>query len=158
MSTTLKVVIAVAVAIVVGLAAGYMLGSGGRGDLKRQLQSAENKLKAATAGANEKVAEQQAKVAKDVRSKSLLRAKVELLWALVELHANNYGTANQHLDVSTRRLAKAKKSADEAEVRKLDKFLADIADAQKLVLRLDPMARSNVERVLIDLRKFPGAR
>jgi|GEM_PF-6542502 hypothetical protein len=158
MSNTLKVVIAVAVAIVVGLVAGYMLGSGGRGDLKRQLKSAENKLKAATAGAKEKVEQQEASVAKDVRSKALLRAKVELLWALVNLHANNYGTANQHLDVSTRRLAKAKKASKGPAVKKLEKFLADIADAQKLVLRLDPMARSNIEGVLVDLRKFPGAR
>ena len=162
MNSTLKTAIAVAAALVVGLLVGYVLGSSGK---RRLAQAVEHTQKRATEA--ESALKQQRndcdRAALAARTaKHVLLTKEQLLRATVELSVNNYGLASQHLGVArghlrslTKALSKGKKKHHEQRAHKL---FEQIAGAQTLVMRLDPMARVQIEQVLAELQKLPGAR
>ena len=162
MNSTLKMVIGVGAALVVGLLVGYVLGSSGKRQLAQTAQREQKRANEADSALKQQRegCERTALAART--GKHVLLTKEQLLKAMVELSVNNYGLASQHLGVArshlrsaTRALKKGKKKQHEKQAEKL---FEQIAGAQTLVMRLDPMARVQIEQVLAELHKLPGAR
>jgi hypothetical protein len=158
MTPTLKVGIALASALLIGLVVGYGLGAAGRGDLEQAAKKAQVNADDAEA-ALKQLQDQQGKKAKKFKtSKLLLRAKEHLLRAALELYANNYGLTSQHLALARKRLRSAKKGLKKRHAKRASELYDRIGQAQTLAMRLDPTARVHIEQILAALQKIPGAR
>jgi len=158
MNNTLKVVIGVGAALVVGLLVGYVLGSLGKRvvantakQLKIRVQEAEGELKQQGQECERKV-----KAAKT--SKQVLLAKERLLWAMLELYANNYGLTSQHLAGARLHLKSAARGLKGQPAKLADQLHDRVGGAQTLAMRLDPMARVQIKEILDELQQLPGAR
>lgn len=158
MSDLLKLIIAGVGALIVGLLAGWGIGGSGKGALEAELaQAKRGKATAATALQEERErCEQQTKTAR--RARYVMLTKEHLLRALVELHASNFGLASQQMADARSRLRSAGKHFEGKQRQRVDKLFEQLANAQTLVMRLDPMARKQVQDLLADLQALPGAR
>lgn len=158
MSNTLKVVIGVAAALLVGLLVGYVVGSSGKRDLQQQVEREKSRGTEAEAALKQQTDECDRKSKAARGSRNLLLAKEQLLRALVELYANNYGLTSQHLGVARSYLRGATAGLSKSHAKTVQDLTSRIEAAQALSLKLDAMARSEVEQILGELQKLPGAR
>jgi len=157
MNNTLKVVIGVAAALVVGLVVGYVLGMSGKRDLTVAVRQEQVRAKEAE-GALKQQADQCERKAREARTgRHLLLCKEQLLRATGELYANNYGLTSQHLAGARRQLKSAMKGLKGAQAKEAENLHERIGGAQTLAMRLDPMARIHIEQILAQLQKLPGA-
>ncbi|MFH1130540.1 MAG: hypothetical protein V1754_04350 [Pseudomonadota bacterium] len=153
-----KIGICVVIGLLLGFVCGYVVGNSGRGELENQVESAkarENSTKEALERETKKHSEQ---IAENGRSKGLILARVDLFQALLELNANNFGLASQHLGAARTRLQSTTKGMDSSKEKRVMDLLNKISDSQTLTMRLDIMARAQVEKILADLQQIPGAR
>lgn len=158
MSNWQKMAIGIAAALVVGLVAGYVLGVSGKGALKEAATKASRQAAAAKQVAQQAADETRRIRTENERRLALLRCKEELLRGLVQMHANNFGIASQHLGAAASRLKKVHATAKEAVKKKIDAILAEIGEAHTLAMRLDPMVRVRMERLVELVHGLPGAR
>ncbi|MCK5798044.1 MAG: hypothetical protein KAI47_12700 [Deltaproteobacteria bacterium] len=158
MSDWLKVVIAVASALLVGLIAGYIWGVSGKGELEVAAQRARAKMSAAELRARASGA--QADTAKKASSRrlALLRGKEELFRALLELKASNFGLAGQHLGYANRQFKKASASSSSTLRGRIEGIRKDLGAAHAKALSLEPVAQVLVESLITEAHQLPGAR
>ena len=90
-------------------------------------------------------------------SKQLLLTKEELLRAVGELYANNYGLTSQHLAQARKKIKAASKGLSKKHAKIAGELFEKIGAAQTLAMRIDPMARVHIEQILAQLLKLPGA-
>lgn len=157
MNNTLKVVIGVAAALLLGLVLGYVVGSMGKRDLAGSLKQAQTRAREADAALKDKEAEceQQARAARV--AKQLLLTKERVLRATVEMYANNYGLTSQHLGAARKHLKSAIRGMKGSRAKDGEDLFERLGNAQTLAMRLDPMARVHLEQILARLQKMPGA-
>ncbi len=158
MSDLLKVVIAVGGALVLGLVIGLVVGYSGKGDLAAVAKAAKQRAETTELTLKEERADCQGKVAKAQLGRQLLLTKAALLRALVELQANNYGLASQHLATARSLVVAARKRIAKKHRPRLKQIYEQMASTQTLVMRLDPMARKYLQDLLAALQSIPGAR
>jgi uncharacterized membrane-anchored protein YhcB (DUF1043 family) len=158
MASSLKAVIGVGAALVVGFVVGYILGHFG----SRELEEALTKAKQRAADAEETQKRESDECAQRERaaktSRQLLLTREELLKAVVELSSNNYGLTSQHLAQARSWLKSAEKGLKPADGKRAREIFDRIGDAQTLAMRLDPLARNHIERILVEMQRLPGAR
>jgi hypothetical protein len=158
MSTTLKALIGVGAALVFGLLGGFLLGRCGKSEaeealLKTKRRAAEIEETAKREGEECAQRDRVARV-----GKQLLLTKEELLRAMLELAANNFGLTSQHLGQARSWLRAAEKNLKPVDAKRARELFDKIGEAQTLAMRLDPMSRVYIERILADLQRLPGAR
>jgi hypothetical protein len=158
MNNTLKVIIAVAAALAVGLVVGLVLGMSGKRDAEAKLAAATRRATEAEQALETESKECSSRVTALTTSRKVLQVKESLLRALVEICANNYGLTSQHLGQARTRLRSAQKKMDKAAAAKAQQIFEEIGNAQTLAMRLDPMAKVSVEKVLAKVSRLPGAR
>ncbi len=148
----------VAAALVVGGLVGYLLGASSKGDLEKALSKAKHRA-ADAAQALERESEQCTARVRKVRTTGLiLKVKEQLLKAVLELSASNYGLASQHMARGRGLLKKAKRGLPKKHQGRAQGIFEKIGDAQTLTMRLDPTARIQIEQIINELHKMPGAR
>ena len=144
--------------MVVGFVVGYILGHFG----SRELEEALTKAKQRAADAEETQKRESDECAQRERaaktSRQLLLTREELLKAVVELSSNNYGLTSQHLAQARSWLRSAEKGLKPADGKRARELYDRIGDAQTLAMRLDPLARNHIERILVEMQRLAGAR
>jgi len=158
MSNSLKVIIAVAGALLVGLVVGFVLGTSGKRDAEAALLEARKKNKDCTETLARNTVECSTKLGQEQASKKLLLAKELMMKGLVELYANNYGLTSQYLGQARQRLKSVGKELSKANQKKVQQIFEQVGNAQTLVMKQDPMARVHIEKVLSAINKLPGAK
>jgi len=158
MSPTLKVGIALVVALLIGFVVGFGLGAAGKREFERGQRREKNRAEEAEAALKQQQGQcsQQAKSCKT--GKQLISAKEQLLRAALELYANNYGLTSQHLAQARQKLRAASKGLNKRHAAQTLELYERVGQAQTLAMRLDPMARVQIEHILADLQQLPGAR
>jgi len=158
MSMSIKAIVTAAGALIVGFLVGFILGRSGKLELEAELLKAK-KRSAEAEDIQKRESEECALRDRAARvTKHLLLTKEEILRATVELSASNFGLTSQHLGQSRSWLKAAEKSMKPADAKRVKKLYDDIGDAQTLAMRLDPTARVQVDQILAELQKLPGAR
>lgn len=158
MSNNLKIVIGAGALFLVGLLVGFVLGSTGKWEAREALKQCKQQATEADNALEEERQECKQETQKAHVSKQLLLTKVELLRAVGELYANNYGLTSQHLARARRSIKSASKGLSKKHTKVTDELFEKIGAAQTLAMRLDPMARVHIEQILAQLQKLPGAR
>lgn len=158
MNSTLKVAISVGVALVVGFIVGYGLGAAGKSQARTAQQLDQRRAEEAEAALKQQAEDCGRKEQAARQSKGLLLAKEHLLRATLELYANNYGLASQHLAHARKRLKQAIKGMQKQQAARAQELFDKIGGAQTLAMRLDPMSRIHIERIVAQISKLPGAR
>ncbi|MCC6750343.1 MAG: hypothetical protein IT371_21945 [Deltaproteobacteria bacterium] len=158
MSDGWKLAAGIVIALLVGVAGGYLLGTLGKGDLSRELVTARSRAQSAEELGRREVARCEGERDAARGGKQVLLARGSLLRALVEVQGNNYGLAGQHLGEARRRLKAAEASLPRAEATRVAALFEQLAATHTLVMRLDPMARTHLDRNLADVERLPGAR
>jgi Tfp pilus assembly protein PilX len=158
MNNTLKVVIGVAAALVVGLVVGYVLGSVGKRDLASAAKREKSRAQEAETALKDREVECEQKARSARIAKQVLLAKEHLLRATVEMYANNYGLTSQQLGIARNHLKSSMRGMKDAPLKLAQELFEEMGNAQTLAMRLDPMARVHIERILAKLQKLPGAR
>lgn len=153
-----KMAIGIASALIVGLVVGYVFGVSGKGALEEAAVKARRVAAAAKQAAEQANAQTQKVRGKQKRRVALLRCKEELLRGLVQMHANNFGIASQHLGAAAQRLKKVRAAVKPPTQKRIDGILAEISQAHTLAMRLDPMVRVRMERLVELVHALPGAR
>jgi mannitol-specific phosphotransferase system IIBC component len=156
MNQYLRLVVAVASALAVGLVVGLVLGMSGKRQTQHDLDAAVRRAKDAEEALKRDSEECRGKVEEGRRSRELLLAKEHLLRSLVELFASNFGLASQHLGQARNRLKSAEAGLGKRELEKVKSLFDQIGGAQTLAMKLDPMARIQIEQILEELQKLPG--
>jgi hypothetical protein len=158
MSPTLKWAIAAAGALLLGLAGGFGLGRAGKIEAEQALQKAKRRADEAEESGKREAEECNQRLLEARTAKQLLLSKEELLRAVVELTSNNFGLTSQHLAQARSWLRSAQKGIKAGDQPKAKALFDRIGEAQTLAMRLDPMARVQIEQILVDLQRLPGAR
>jgi hypothetical protein len=158
MSDWQKAAIGIAGALLVGFVAGFLLGGTGKGDLEQRLAAAKTKAAAIEEESKKESSrcEQQGQKARATRL--LLLAKEHLLRAAVDLHANNYGLSGAQLGRARSRLKAAQGQLKPKQRQQVNGLFEDLATVHTLVMRQDPMARTQLENLLGRLQMIPAAR
>jgi hypothetical protein len=157
MSQNVKLAVAIASALVVGLIVGLVLGMSGKRQAQQDLASATRRANDAEEALKRESEEARRQVADAKGGRSLLLAKEHLLRALVELYSSNFGIASQHLARARTQLQSAEKGLRKGDLEKVRDLFDRIGSAHTLAMRLDPMARTQIEEILEHLQKLPGA-
>jgi hypothetical protein len=158
MSSNLKWAILVAGALLAGFVVGYGVGRIGKGETEQQLQKAKRRAEEAEEGNKREVDDCNQRLQGLKAGKQLLLTKEELLRAIVELSSNNFGLTSQHLAQARSWLRSAQKGLKADDQLRAKTLFDRIGEAQTLAMRLDPMARLQIEQILVDLQRLPGAR
>ncbi|MCA9664009.1 MAG: hypothetical protein KC503_00430 [Myxococcales bacterium] len=158
MSNTLKVVIAVGSALLVGVIVGYALGASGKGDLEDVAKQAAQKLKANETALADAKREAKQQVDSLEKGRGLLRCRVSLLRAMVELWSSNYGNASQQIGKARSQLERVSKLLSKKKQEEVKQLLTTMMQTQQLVMRLDPLSKKYLDNLLHDIRRIPGAR
>lgn len=158
MNTWQKVAIGVGAALLLGFAVGYVLGASGKGKAEDALASARRRANDAEASLKQQTDSCERRLAKSKLARRVVRAKEHMLWAVVELYANNYGRTSQHLARARREIKAAEDGLDSADAKLARALYDKMGAAQTLTMRLDPMARVEIDKILADLQRLPGAR
>jgi len=158
MNNTLKVVIGVAAALVVGLVVGYVLGSTGKGSLAAEAKREKIRAQEAETALKDREADCERQATAARAAKQVLLTKEHLLRATVEMYANNYGLTSQQLGVARKHLKSSMRGMKDTPLKLAEELFEQIGNAQTLAMRLDPMARVHIEQILAKLQKLPGAR
>lgn len=157
-SSTLKIVIGVGAALVIGFLAGFLAGHSGRSEAEDALQKAKNRAAEAEDSLKREGDECKDRLQANKTSRQLLLAKEELLRAVVEIYGNNYGLTSQHLAQARSWLRSAQKGLKAREGALARDLYDKIGEAQTLAMRLDPNARARIVHILGELQRLPGAR
>jgi len=144
MGKILKIVLPVLIAMAVGFGAGFFLGKTGESKLRAELVQ-QKKIAAEDKTRLTDQAEQCAKKLKQVRkTRRSVKAREQLLRALLELDKRNYGLASQHLGTAKKILEKSPTPA----------ALADkLAKVQTLTMQLKPAAKEEIVKILAEISK-----
>lgn len=154
----MKAVMGAAAALVVGFLIGFLVGRLGKSELEASLQKAKRRTVEAEEALKRDGEDCKQRMASAQTHKHLLLAKEELLRATVELCASNYGLTSQHLAQARSFLRSAHRGLKKEEGAKALVIFDRVGDAQTLAMRLDPMARVQIDQILADIQKLPGAR
>ncbi len=158
MSTLVKGVLGGIAALFLGFLIGFGVGRTGRGELEDAASKAKHRATEAEESARRESEECGQRV-QDVKvGRQLLLAKEELLRAVIELISSNFGLTSQHLAQSRSWLRSAQKGLKQGDQQKAKAIFDRIGEAQTLAMRLDPMARVQIEQILTELQRLPGAR
>lgn len=158
MSTALKAGLGIAAAVVLGLAIGYGAGHYGKAEVQRALDKAKQRAEDAEENLKRE-SEQCARRMQEARTaKQLLLSQQELLRATLEIFSNNFGLASQHLAQSRSWLRSAQSGLKAKDLAKARALFDRIGEAQTLAMRLDPVARVQIDQIVAELQKLPGAR
>lgn len=158
MPSWLKIAAAVAGALLVGSIGGYVLGSLGKANAESRAHRATSRLSSAQQALHEETAELKRVRTKMRGTRRVLLAKTDLLLALVELQSSNFGLASQHLGAARTHLERAKQAMSKGHKKTVEKLLSKISGAHTLTMKLDPMARLNIRRLIRAVGDLPGAR
>ncbi|MBW2731100.1 MAG: hypothetical protein JRH20_01835 [Deltaproteobacteria bacterium] len=158
MSNWQKMAIGIASSLVVGLIIGYGFGASGKGALKAAAEKARGVATAAKQATQQATTEVKKVRDAQARHLGLLRCKEELLRGLVQMYANNFGIASQHLGGARARLKRVRADVAPGTKKRIDMILAEISQAHTLAMRLDPMVRVRMERLVELVHGLPGAR
>jgi hypothetical protein len=157
MSQNIKLALALGGALTVGLVVGLVLGMSGKRQALRELEKVTRRATDAEEAQRREASECSKQVSAAKSGRDVLLAKEHLLRALTELYANNFGLTSQHLAQARTRLKSAEKGLKKSELEKVKDLFDRIGGAQTLAMRLDPMARVQIEQILDELQKLPGA-
>jgi len=158
MRSILRLVVGAVLVALVGVIAGYLVGLGAQRRCERQLTEQQRAVVVARQAleAREEQGEQARRVHQHQRA--LLRAKQSLLWALVELSANNFGLSSQHLGAARTRLKQARESSPAGQAEAIDGLAQRIASVQALAMRLDGSARPEIRKLLERMQALADSR
>ena len=144
MGKFIKIVLPPLIALAVGLGAGFFLGKTGEAKLRSELVE-QKKI----AGEDKKrLTDQASRCAKELEqvkaTRGSIKAREQLLRALLELDHRNYGLASQHLGSAKKELEATPAAA----------ALADrLAKVQTLTMQLKPAAREEISKILAEISK-----
>ncbi len=158
MSQTVKWLLVAAGALLLGLLVGFGVGRMGRADAEAALHKAKRRADEAEESSRRESEDCAQRLQDAKTSKQLLLTKEELLRAVLELVSNNYGLTSQHLAQARSWLRSAQRGMKASDQPKAKALFDRIGEAQTLAMRLDPMARVQIEQILVDLQRLPGAR
>ena len=147
----LKIALGVAGAVVLGFLVGYFTGSSGASALTAKLGKAEARANAAEQMVKQEAEKLTRQRMRAKRARAMLAAKEHVLRALVQLHANNFGLASQHLAVSREKLRVAKKRMKGEKAKAVDALVSRLGSAHATTMRLDPMARVQIEQLVAEM-------
>jgi len=154
MHHTLKVVIGVAVGFTVGFSGGYMVVRQGRALLKEQAKRATTRAEGTRVACRKEAAQLKARLGRTTTALALARAREDLLWALRELNAKNYGNASTRLAKAREQIKAATRALPAKQKARASGLFEKTAQAQTLVMQLDKMADVFIEELLSGLDKL----
>ena len=158
MSSTLKWSVLVVGAGLLGFLVGFGLGRIGKGDVEQALQKSKRRVEEVEENSRREGEECRQRLQEAKAGKQLLLTKEELLRSVLELVSSNFGLTSQHLAQARSFLHSAQNGMKPPDQQKARALFDRIGEAQTLAMRLDPMARVQIEQILADLQKLPGAR
>ena len=158
MTSYVKIGGMVIAALAVGMIAGYILGAQTKGDLAKALTKAQLQASDAVQSLERESQKCTAREQAARTTGQILKAKEQLLRAVLEVSASNFGLASQYMAQARGLLKSLKQGLPKGYQERAQGIFEKIEDAQTLTMRLDPMARKYIEQIINELQKMPGAR